>query len=101
MEQGMAATEAAIGAASSRLRPILMTAMAALAGFFPLLVASGAGALSQRSLGAVIFGGLLVATVLSLFVVPSFYVLMKQLEAAWFPASAQNDPLAPELPPPA
>jgi HAE1 family hydrophobic/amphiphilic exporter-1 len=49
----------------------------------------------------VIFGGLLVATVLSLFVVPSFYVLMKQLEAAWFPASAQTDPLAPELPPPA
>ncbi|MFM9104599.1 MAG: efflux RND transporter permease subunit, partial [Cyanobium sp.] len=101
MEQGMEATEAAIGAASSRLRPILMTAMAALAGFFPLLVASGAGALSQRSLGAVIFGGLLVATVLSLFVVPSFYVLMKQLEAAWFPASAQTDPLAPEGPPPA
>jgi len=101
MEQGMAATEAAIGAASSRLRPILMTAMAALAGFFPLLVASGAGALSQRSLGAVIFGGLLVATALSLFVVPSFYVLMKQLEAAWFPASAHTDPLAPDGPPPA
>jgi HAE1 family hydrophobic/amphiphilic exporter-1 len=38
----------------------------------------------------VIFGGLLVATVLSLFVVPSFYVLMKQLEASWFPASAQT-----------
>ncbi len=101
MEQGLSASEAAIGAASSRLRPILMTAMAALAGFFPLLVASGAGALSQRSLGAVIFGGLLVATVLSLFVVPSFYVLMKQLEAAWFPASGQTDPLAPESPPPA
>jgi HAE1 family hydrophobic/amphiphilic exporter-1 len=101
MEQGLPASEAAIGAASSRLRPILMTAMAALAGFFPLLVASGAGALSQRSLGAVIFGGLLVATMLSLFVVPSFYVLMKQLEAAWFPASAQGDPLAPEAPPPA
>jgi HAE1 family hydrophobic/amphiphilic exporter-1 len=67
-----------------------MTALAALAGFFPLLVASGAGALSQRSLGAVIFGGLLVATVLSLFVVPSFYVLMKQLEAAWFPASGET-----------
>jgi HAE1 family hydrophobic/amphiphilic exporter-1 len=90
MERGLNATEAALGAASSRLRPILMTALAALAGFFPLLVASGAGALSQRSLGAVIFGGLLVATVLSLFVVPSFYVLMKQLEARWFPASAQT-----------
>ena len=90
MEKGLTASEAALGAASSRLRPILMTAMAALAGFFPLLVASGAGALSQRSLGAVIFGGLLVATVLSLFVVPAFYVLMKQLEAAWFPASGQT-----------
>jgi HAE1 family hydrophobic/amphiphilic exporter-1 len=99
MEQGLPASEAAIGAASSRLRPILMTAMAALAGFFPLLVASGAGALSQRSLGAVIFGGLLVATALSLFVVPSFYVLMKQLEDSWFPASRQTDPLAPEPPP--
>jgi HAE1 family hydrophobic/amphiphilic exporter-1 len=98
MEKGMDASEAAIGAASSRLRPILMTALAALAGFFPLVVASGAGALSQRSLGAVIFGGLLVATMLSLFVVPSFYVLMKQLEASWFPASVQTDPL-PAKPP--
>jgi HAE1 family hydrophobic/amphiphilic exporter-1 len=76
MERGMTAAEAALGAASSRLRPILMTAMAALAGFFPLMVATGAGALSQRSLGAVIFGGLLVATVLSLFVVPSFFVVL-------------------------
>ncbi len=100
MEQGLTASEAAVGAARSRLRPILMTAMAALAGFFPLLVADGAGALSQRSLGAVIFGGLLVATVLSLFVVPSFYVLMKQLEASWFPASAQTDPLPAESPSP-
>jgi HAE1 family hydrophobic/amphiphilic exporter-1 len=99
MERGLPASEAAIGAASSRLRPILMTALAALAGFFPLLVANGAGALSQRSLGAVIFGGLLVATVLSLFVVPSFYVLMKQLEAAWFPASAESAPLSGEQPP--
>jgi HAE1 family hydrophobic/amphiphilic exporter-1 len=100
MEQGLGAPEAALSAASSRLRPILMTAMAALAGFFPLLVASGAGALSQRSLGAVIFGGLLVATGLSLFVVPSFYVLMKNLEAAWFPASQQSEPgLPPALTP--
>jgi HAE1 family hydrophobic/amphiphilic exporter-1 len=101
MERGMSASEAAIGAASSRLRPILMTAMAALAGFFPLMVATGAGALSQRSLGAVIFGGLLVATVLSLFVVPSFYVLMKQLEASWFPASAKTEPLPGEAEAPA
>ena len=94
MEAGMSAIEAAKGAAESRLRPILMTASAALSGFFPLVVASGAGAMSQRSIGSVIFGGLLVATVMSLFVVPSFYVLMKKLEANWFPAShASAQPL--------
>ena len=95
LERGESIPAAASGAARSRLRPILMTAMAALAGFFPLVIADGAGALSQRSLGSVIFGGLLVATVLSLFVVPSFYVLMKNLERDWFPASADtSDPLA-------
>ena len=89
----LSASEAAMGAAASRLRPILMTASAALSGFFPLVIATGAGALSQRSLGAVIFGGLLVATVLSLFVVPAFYVLMKNLEAQWFPASQPGQPV--------
>jgi HAE1 family hydrophobic/amphiphilic exporter-1 len=96
MENGLSAIEAAKGAAASRLRPILMTALAALAGFFPLVIATGAGALSQRSLGAVIFGGLLVATGLSLFVVPAMYVVMKNLEAAWFPDSQQSEPVGPE-----
>ncbi|MCP9823912.1 efflux RND transporter permease subunit [Synechococcus sp. EJ6-Ellesmere] len=79
LKAGSSATDAAIAAAESRLRPILMTAIAALAGFFPLVVASGAGAHSQQALGSVIFGGLLVATVLSLGVVPPFYVFIKQL----------------------
>jgi multidrug efflux pump subunit AcrB len=61
-----------------------MTAIAALAGFLPLVVATTAGANSQQSLGTVIFGGLLVATVLSLGVVPPFYVVVKALEAHWF-----------------
>ena len=56
-----------------------MTAISSLFGFVPLVFASGAGARSQTSLGAVVFGGLLVATVLSLFVVPVFYVVMKSL----------------------
>jgi len=96
MEAGLSDVEAAMGAAQSRLRPILMTASAALSGFFPLVVASGAGAMSQRSIGSVIFGGLLVATAMSLFVVPAFYVLMKRLEASWFPISAAK----PSLPAP-
>jgi len=84
VEEGMGVKEAAMAAAESRMRPILMTAIASLAGFLPLVVATTAGANSQQSLGTVIFGGLLVATVLSLGVVPPFYVLIKNLEARWF-----------------
>ena len=79
MQAGANALDAARFAAGSRLRPILMTAISSLFGFIPLVFASGAGARSQTSLGAVVFGGLLIATVLSLFVVPVFYVVMKSL----------------------
>ena len=72
---------AVIESAESRLRPILMTATAALAGFLPLVVANGAGANAQQSLGTVIFVGLIVATVLSVGVVPPVYVLVKDLES--------------------
>jgi len=95
MEAGMSATEAAIAAAESRMRPILMTAIASLAGFLPLVVATTAGANSQQSLGTVIFGGLLVATVLSLGVVPPFYVAIKHLEARWFPESETDSTAEP------
>ena len=84
LEQGLSITEAAVQSAESRVRPILMTAIAALAGFLPLVVANGAGAHSQQSLGTVIFGGLVVATVLSLGVVPPVYVLVKNLEQHLF-----------------
>ncbi|MEB3331581.1 MAG: efflux RND transporter permease subunit, partial [Synechococcaceae cyanobacterium] len=77
MAEGLNALEAAREAARSRLRPIIMTAISSLFGFLPLVLASGAGARSQTSLGTVVFGGLLMATVLSLFVVPVFYVVMK------------------------
>jgi HAE1 family hydrophobic/amphiphilic exporter-1 len=90
LEAGMTVVEAAIAAAESRMRPILMTAIASLAGFLPLVVATTAGANSQQSLGTVIFGGLLVATVLSLGVVPPFYVAIKNLEARWFPEPQQK-----------
>ena len=79
MAEGATALEAAAEAARSRFRPILMTAISSLFGFLPLVLASGAGARGQASLGTVVFGGLAVATVLSLFVVPVFYVVMKRL----------------------
>jgi multidrug efflux pump subunit AcrB len=73
--------EAAIhGAAVARLRPILLTAFASLAGFLPLVFASGSGAASRASIGTVVFSGLLVATLLSLFVVPTVYRIIKGWE---------------------
>jgi HAE1 family hydrophobic/amphiphilic exporter-1 len=77
LAEGLPPVEAAREASRARLRPIVMTAISSLFGFLPLVLASGAGARSQTSLGTVVFGGLLAATLLSLFVVPVFYVVMK------------------------
>lgn len=79
-EQGKTIVQAALTAAEERFRPIVMTAFAALVGFFPLVISSGAGANARHSLGTAVFGGLLVATFLSLLVVPVLYVIIKHLE---------------------
>ncbi|OKH48552.1 RND transporter [Calothrix sp. HK-06] len=78
-EQGMSYTRAAVKAGEERLRPILMTSFAALLGFLPLVLSEGAGASSRWSLGTALFGGLLLATFLSLFLVPILYILVKSL----------------------
>ena len=80
-EQGLDPVKAAIKAGQERFRPILMTAISSLVGFYPLVVASGAGASSRWSLGTAVFGGMLFATVLSLFIVPSLYIMIKSLES--------------------
>ena len=80
LEQGQSFAQAALTAAEERFRPILMTSIAALVGFFPLVVATGAGANARHSLGTAVFGGLLVSTFLSLLVVPVLYVVIKNLE---------------------
>ena len=92
--QGLKFSEAVVQSAESRLRPILMTAIAALAGFLPLVVANGAGAHRQQSLGTVIFGGLVVATVLSLGVVPPIYVVVKDLETKLFGSTKPDNSTA-------
>jgi len=78
-EKGLSITKAAIEASEERLRPILMTAFSTLLGIFPLAIATGAGAGSRQSLGTAVFGGMLVATFLSLFVVPVLYIVIKTL----------------------
>ncbi|MEM1254123.1 MAG: efflux RND transporter permease subunit [Cyanobacteria bacterium P01_H01_bin.21] len=76
-DQGLPIVKASLEAAQSRMRPILMTAISTLSSIFPLVIATGAGAGSRQSLGTAVFGGMFVATFLSLFVVPILYIVVK------------------------
>lgn len=73
---GMSKLDAVRAAASTRLRPILMTTVATVAGHFPLTLVSGAGAAARNSIGIVLVGGMSVGTLFTLFIVPSLYVLI-------------------------
>jgi HAE1 family hydrophobic/amphiphilic exporter-1 len=72
---GLAPSEAVVAAAQTRLRPILMTSIAFIAGLMPLVFSSGAGAASRHSLGTAVVGGMIVSTVLNLIVIPAMYVM--------------------------
>ena len=83
-DKGLPITKAVIEASQERLRPIVMTALSTLIGTIPLLTATGAGAGSRQSLGTAVFGGMLIATFLSLFVVPILYIVIKTgTERVW------------------
>lgn len=92
-DQGKDIREAVIEAAALRLRPILMTTAAMVLGAVPLALAVGAGAEARQPIGWVIVGGLLVGTLLTLFVVPSAYLIMSR-KTRGVVASAQGDPAA-------
>jgi len=77
-EEGMPIQEAAMEAAGLRLRPILMTSFAFILGVLPLVIATGAGASARRALGTAVFGGMLAATLLAVFIVPVLYVLVNR-----------------------
>ena len=77
-EEGHTIFESAIAAARLRFRPILMTALSFVFGVFPLVIATGAGAAARRSLGTAVFGGMLVATVLGVFLMPVFYLVIQK-----------------------
>jgi len=77
--EGQSALNAALEAARIRLRPILMTSLAFIAGVAPLAFSAGAGAASRRDIGTGVIGGMLSATVLALFFVPLFFVLVNRL----------------------
>ena len=78
-ESGMSIIDAAAEAGRLRLRPILMTAFAFILGVVPLMIAQGAGAASRQSIGTAVFGGMLIATVLTLVFVPVFYAVIERM----------------------
>jgi hydrophobic/amphiphilic exporter-1 (mainly G- bacteria), HAE1 family len=96
-EEGLSYAKAVLGACYDRLRPILMTAISTIVGSLPLLVATGPGAAARQSLGTAVVGGMCVATVLSLFVIPVLYVVIKSIFHPRSEAGLPQDGLMPEM----
>ena len=80
-ETGVSKLQAIIGAANTRLRPILMTTAATVFGHFPLVLAKGPGAGARNSIGIMLVSGMIIGTAFTLFVVPSIYMLVAKTHA--------------------
>ncbi len=78
-DEGLSPFAAAVEAAKLRLRPILMTSIAFIAGVFPLVIATGAGAEMRRAMGTAVFSGMIGVTLFGLFLTPVFYVVLMKL----------------------
>ena len=85
-EQGMNTIDAAIEACRLRFRPILMTSLAFIVGVLPLAISTGAGAQSRHAIGTGVIGGMIAATVLAVFLVPVFFLVVQRL----FPGHARH-----------
>ena len=83
--EGMSIRDAALEAAKVRLRPILMTAMTLIIGLLPLVFATGAGAVSNISLGVCVITGMMIGTFALLFFVPVFFIIFQHLEEKYMP----------------
>lgn len=92
-QEGASAVEAVLEGAVARLRPILMTSFAFIAGLLPLCIATGAGALGNRSIGAAAAGGMLVGTVFGLVIVPGLFVFFTHLSERFGQKPSGSDDL--------
>ncbi|HZY82749.1 MAG TPA: efflux RND transporter permease subunit [Cyclobacteriaceae bacterium] len=86
--QGVSPIDAAIEGSMLRLRPILMTSFAFIAGLIPLMFASGAGAVGNRTIGSAAAGGMLFGTIFGVLIIPGLYVIFSTLKARPVPAIA-------------
>ena len=99
-ETGMAISWSAVLGAAARLRPILMTSLAMVIGLLPMMFASGVGKNGNQTLGAAAVGGMLVGTLLQIFVVPSLFVIFQSLQEKVRPMKfedEENEEVAAEL----
>ena len=96
-EQGRDKLAAVIEAAQTRLRPILMTTAATVVGHFPLVLAKGPGAGARNSIGIMLVSGMIIGTVLTLFVVPSIYMLVARKHIALSVEEGERTGEIPEL----
>ena len=77
--QGKSIQDAAVEGARLRFRPVMMTSLAFIFGLLPLVIADGAGALTRRAVGTPVFGGMLAAALVGIFVIPMLYVVFQWL----------------------
>jgi hydrophobic/amphiphilic exporter-1 (mainly G- bacteria), HAE1 family len=89
-EQGKSIADAALEGARLRFRPVMMTSLAFVAGLVPLVIATGAGSISRRAVGTPVFGGMLAASLIGIFMIPMLYVVFQ-----WLRERAKRAPAAP------
>ena len=94
-EEGLDKGRAVIQAAATRLRPILMTTAATVAGHTPLILAHGPGAAARNSIGTVLVTGMIIGTAFTLFVVPAIYVVVARTrkQVSERPAPLKEEPV--------
>jgi HAE1 family hydrophobic/amphiphilic exporter-1 len=93
-QTGMAISWSAVLGAAARLRPILMTSLAMVIGLLPMMFASGVGKNGNQTLGAAAVGGMLIGTILQLFVVPTLFVIFQSLQEKIRPMKFEDDNVA-------
>ena len=98
LKRGKSVVDAALTAAKTRLRPILMTSFAFILGCVPLWIASGSGAVSRQSIGTTVITGMLAATGIAIFLVPVLFVVVERLAGAEAHAKAVPDSAPPQAP---
>jgi HAE1 family hydrophobic/amphiphilic exporter-1/multidrug efflux pump len=98
-ERGRSIVEGALQGAQLRLRPILMTSFAFILGTIPLAIATGAGAGARQSLGTTVVFGMLFATMIGIFVIPVFYVVIQRVSERTWPFKREASPQIPRIDP--